>query len=161
MLATVAMAQNVNLHMPAPTEQPTGWDFTVRKMGGWAMFAAAGYAHGLTDAYHADNFVFEKAWGVDKYSFFGSAAWERNYSGNRYRSNDGGVNRHKPQLGNTFRDVWHGGNMAQKTLLIGGTFVIGTSPRQKLWHKLVDAGIGFALYSFASQQAYNIRYPKR
>lgn len=145
----------VNLNLPKPDYQ---YDFNLCKIGGWALMGAAGWCHGWTDAYHADNKVFEKAWGVDQYSFWGSKAWERNYETGRYYKPDGGVNRHKNNLGNTFRDVWHAGNAAQKVFLVGGTFTLATSKKQKFWHKALDVVIGMGCYTFAAREAYNIRY---
>lgn len=155
-LGAVDSLPPVKLHLPEA--KSAGYEFTPRKVLGWGLFAIAGAAHGYTDAYHADPNVFERRWGADDYGFFGSNAWERNYKGNRYQAPDGSTNPHKPQIGNTFRDVWHFGNMTQKTFLIGGTFTLATSKGQKLKHKLLDVAIGMAAYSIAAHEAYNIRY---
>lgn len=134
------------------------WQFDKRKLTGYGMFAIAGAAHGLEDAYYADPHVFEKRLGAGKYSFLGSSAWERNYKGNRYRNADGQTNRHRFNGFNTFRDVKHFLGFTQsRSLMLGGSIVFSTK-NQKFKHYLIDFIISSAVYSLASQQAYNIRY---
>lgn len=67
-----------------------------------------GISRGTLEAYHSNPHIFENKFGVDKYSFWGSEAWQRNYNNNRYKNFDGTINSHKHEyLGNFGRDVWH------------------------------------------------------
>lgn len=131
-----------------------GYKVTGDKVATWTGFAIGGAMWGGREAYHADLRVFEKKWGVDAYSFFGSQAWQRNYEGNRYRNKDGSINAHKPEIGNSLRDYWHFSGAASRTLWIGGTFIIGAK-NQKLKHKLIDMAIGSAISVTSAWATYN------
>jgi len=131
-----------------------GYKVKPGKMVAWAGYAAAGAWHGMREAYHADNFVFEKKFGVDPYSFWGSQAWQRNYEGNRYQTADGGINEHKPEYLNTFRDVWHFSNQNHNLLLVGCTFGLATG-KQKWQHKALDVLIGMGVRSVTAWATYN------
>lgn len=131
-----------------------GYKITPGKVATWTGYAAAGALWGAREAYHADPHVFEKKWGVSEYSFFGSQAWQRNYQGNRYQSPDGGVNPHKGDLGNTFRDVHHFAGASHTLMVVGCTFGLAAG-KQKLRHKFLDLGIGLIVRSAASWATYN------
>lgn len=114
------------------------YKITPKKILTWSTFAVGGSVWGMREAYHADPYVFEKKWRVNPYSFWGSKAWERNYVGNKYHPKA----IHKDELfGNFGRDFWHTSGYVSGGLLIGGTFIIGSS-KQKFSHKLIDIGIG-------------------
>ena len=151
--------------------EPKGWEWdgpfskkaeykiTWGKLGLWSANAVAGALWGGREAYHADLRVFEKKWGVDEYSFFGSRAWERNYEGNRYLNADGQPNPHKGDFGNTFRDYWHFSGATSRVLWVGTTFTIGAGKKQKLHHKLIDLAIGGAISATAGWATYSyLRY---
>lgn len=127
-----------------------------RKATGWVVMGFAGSIWGAREAFYADERVFERKWGVDPYSFFGSHQWERKYKGNRYLNSDGTVNPIKTQLfGNFGRDYWH----TSKYLVWGaGTvfmFERGLS-KQKFWHKVIDIAVGGVLFSASSNLTYQI-----
>lgn len=145
----------VNLNLPN-IEQPERWQFNAAKITGYGCFAVAGWAHGWEDAYYADPYVFEKKGWNRK--FWRHNAWENNYFGDQYRNEDGSINKHKPQIFNTFRDVKHALSFIQsRTLMVGGVIVF--SQKNQNWkHRAIDFVIGSAVYSFTAQQAYNIRY---
>lgn len=135
-----------------------GYRVTPGKIAVWTGFGIAGAMWGSREAYHADLRVFEKKFGVDEFSFFGSQAWQRNYVKNRYRNADGSLNGHKPEWGNTFRDVWHFNGAASRAIWVTGTFTIGAG-KQKMKHKLIDMLIGSAVSSTAGWASYNyLRY---
>jgi hypothetical protein len=76
--------------------------FDVKQCAIWGIFALSGVAHGMREAYHADQYVFETTWNADKDGFWGSDAWKRNYHGNDPTQG------HKHEyLANFGRDIWH------------------------------------------------------
>lgn len=115
-----------------------------------------GVSRGFMEAYHADNYVFEKKWNVEAYSFWGNKAWERNYVNNRYQNLDGSINNHKPEyLGNFGRDIWHTmGDVSKASGRLGGcAFGISTTLQIKgnLKKKLLPYVVkGLILYSISS-----------
>lgn len=131
-----------------------GYRITPGKVAVWTGYAVAGAVWGAREAYHADPAIFEKRWGVDEYSFFGSEAWQRNYEGNRYAGPDGSINPHKGDFGNTFRDVHHFAGVSHNVLVIGCTFGLATG-KQKVRHKLLDAALGMVIRSAVSNLTYN------
>lgn len=135
----------------AACQQP--YKVTPAKVATWVGFGIAGATWGAREAYHADPTVFEEKWGVDEYSFFGSKAWERQYTGNRYYNAAGGINPHKTEWGNTFRDFWHFSGASSRVLWLGGTFTIGAG-KQPLKHKLLDLGIGLVCSSVSGFATY-------
>lgn len=140
-----------------PFLQVTGWD-----VAAWGGSAVAGSLWGMREALHAQPTVFEERFGADKYSFWGSAAWERNYEGNRYRNEDGTVNQHKPELGNTLRDIWHFGGTVSPSLYAGATFTIALQKKNGNWKaKLGKAVIGSLIRSASANVTYKyLRYGK-
>lgn len=119
------------------------------KMIIFGMYFASGVLQGGREAYHADNDVFEKAFGVGDESFFGSEQWKR-----QYYSNDPSKG-HKPEIFNFSRDYWHMSGMATKTIWIGGSFVIGSS-KQKLRHRIYDIVIGASVSSISAFTTYTL-----
>jgi len=72
------------------------------------LFLIDGVSRGVLEALHADGKVLEKKFKLDSFAFGGSQDWQRNYIGNRHKTDDGSINRHKPEwLGNFGRDAWH------------------------------------------------------
>jgi len=132
------------------------YKITWKKAGAWSAYTTAGMLWGGREAYHADACVFEKAWGVDKYSFFGSSQWERNYLSNRYKNLNGEINLHKDEVfGNFGRDYWHTAGYSTVALSLGATFIIGNS-KQKLKHKLIDLLIGSTCFMLSSNLTYKL-----
>lgn len=131
------------------------YKITPKKILTWSTFAAGGTIWGMREAYHADPYIFEKKWGVDEYSFWGSKQWERKYVGNRYLT-DGVPNKMKSQMfGNFGRDFWHSSGYTSGLFVIGGTFTIGNS-KQKFTHKLIDMSIGSLVFLGFSKLTYNL-----
>ena len=127
------------------------YKITTKKILIWTSFSVAGSMYGAREAYYANPLCFEQRWGVDKYSFFGSRQWERNYVGNRYHPKA----IHKDELfGNFGRDFWHTSGYVSGGLVIGGTFIIGDS-KQKLKHKVFDMLIGSLCAIGASSLTFN------
>lgn len=134
----------------APLFLNAQYKITPEKIFTWSAFSISGALYGAREAYHSDPYIFEKKWDVDKYSFFGSKQWERNYHGNRHIGESGFPNSHKTEIfGNFGRDYWHTSSYASGALILGGTFVIGSSD-QKLKYKLVDMLIGSVCFLGAS-----------
>lgn len=127
--------------------QEESYKLTMSKLATWAGMGLGGATWGAREAYHADPYVFERAWGVDPESFWGSKAWKRQYYGNNPE------NKHKPEWGNITRDFWHASGALSRTFTIGGTFVIGSS-KQKFKHKLIDMLIGSAVASVSAWATY-------
>lgn len=123
------------------------WDgkqFTI-----WAMYAGAGVAFGMREAYHADPYVFERKWGVGSESFFGSDAWKRNYVDN----NPDLPHKHE-YFGNVGRDVWHTFGFASNAVLLSGSFAIGA--RKQPWkYKGANFVIALATRSLFASLTYN------
>ena len=148
---------NVRQTAKRPFLQVTGWD-----VAAWGGSAVAGSLWGMREALHTEPTVFETRFGADKYSFWGSGAWERNYQGNRYKNEDGTVNPHKPELGNTLRDIWHFGGTVSPSLYAGATFTIALQKRNGNWKaKLAKAAIGSLIRSASANVTYKyLRYGK-
>lgn len=126
------------------------YKITTKKIITWASFSVAGSVYGAREAYHANPYCFEQKWGVNKYSFFGSRQWERNYVGNRYHSNA----IHKDEMfGNFGRDFWHTSGYVSGGLVLGGTFIIGGS-KQKNKYKLLDLLIGSICFTLSSSLTF-------
>lgn len=130
--------------------QKPKYRITFGKVATWTGYSIAGVAWGMREAYHADPFVFEVRWGATPRSFFGSRAWERNYYGNIYY--DGA--KHKPELGNSFRDVYHFTGLLSRGLWVGTTFAIGSGKKQNMKHKLLDVAIGGVVSSLSANFTY-------
>lgn len=130
------------------TAQP--YRITTAKIATWTGSAIGGAVWGAREAYHADLQVFEKKWGVDEYSFFGSKAWERNYISGRYYE---GNTLKKPEFMNVTRDFWHFSGATSRVFLVGTTFTIGAS-KQKFTHKLADLGISLGIGALSGFAAY-------
>lgn len=130
-----------------------GYRITSGKVAVWTGYGIAGSLWGAREAYHADLRIFEKKFGVDPYSFWGSQAWQRNYMNNRYRNEDGSLNPHKPEWGNTFRDYWHFSGATSRMIWIGGTFTLGAG-KQPLKHRIIDLLIGSAISTTAAWGTY-------
>lgn len=123
---------------------------TGKKVLQWTAFGIGGIVYGAREAYHADAYIFEKKWGVDPYSFWGSCQWERNYHGGRYLNENGLPNEHKSEMfGNIGRDFWHTSGYVSGALVLTGTFTIGTG-KQKFKHKLFDMLVGSVVFWTAS-----------
>lgn len=138
------------LLFPLLLNAQNNYKVTSKKILVWSGFAVAGSIYGAREMYHSDPYIFEKKWGVDEYSFFGSKQWERNYHGNRHIGESGFPNEHKSEIfGNFGRDYWHTSSYTSGVLVLGGTFVIGSS-KQKLKHKLLDFFIGSVCFTAAS-----------
>jgi len=122
------------------------YKITIPKIIAWSTFVKGGMVYGARETYHADTRIFEKKWGVDPYSFWGSKQWERNYVGNRYHINA----IHKDEMfGNFGRDFWHTSGYVSGGFVLTGTFIIGSS-KQKVTHKIIDLGIGSFLFLISS-----------
>jgi len=113
-------------------------------------FAVGGSAWGAREAYHADPRVFERAFGVGPYHFLGSNAWERQYFGNRYAPGQ-----HRPEWGNSFRDVWHATGTGSRVLFVGATFAIGAG-KKPLRHRLLDLALASAVGSATAWGTYTL-----
>lgn len=123
---------------------------TGRKILIWGASGISGAIWGAREAFHADPYVFERHFGVEPYSFWGSQQWQRNYEGNRYMGENGVPNKHKPEwAGNLGRDFWHTSGYSSALLMIGGTFAIGGS-KQSFKHKILDMGISSLCWIIAS-----------
>lgn len=128
---------------------------TGKKILVWTAFGLGGMVWGAREAYHADPYIFEKKWGVDPYSFWGSCQWERNYHGGRYLNESGLPNAHKTEVfGNIGRDFWHTSGYVSGAFVLTGTFTIGAS-KQKLKHKVFDMLIGTGCFFLVSSLTYN------
>lgn len=132
-----------------------------RKPGKWLCYTAsltAGTIWGLREAFYADPLYFEKKFGVNEYSFFGSKQWERKYVGNRYWNADfNRPNKMKSQLlGNANNDFWHASKYAVFTLQGTVIYTIASS-KQSMGHKLADLFINCVLFSAASNIALHTR----
>lgn len=115
----------------------------------WALFAGAGVAFGMREAYHAQPTVFETRWGVGRKSFWGSEAWQRNYIGNTYPG------RHKSELfGNVGRDFWHTAGATSKAFMFTATFSTAVR-KHPMKYKIANALIGYGLQSLFSSLTYN------
>jgi hypothetical protein len=145
--------QTYDLRLMPEKKATTHYRITWGKVGLWSGMGVAGAMWGARETYRADPSVFERRWGVDEYSFFGSKAWERNYQGNRYRNADGGTNPHKPEWGNTYRDYWHFSGFYSRAITVGAAFTIGAG-KQKLKYKLLDMLIGSAVSSTSGWATY-------
>lgn len=94
-----------NDYLQAPDKRLFDWSSYMNTWDGkqaaiWGLLALSGVAHGVLEAYHADQRIFEKRNGVAPTSFWGSEAWKRNYVDNNPD------NPHKHELiGNIGRDV--------------------------------------------------------
>lgn len=142
------------LFLILPLTLSAQYKVTWKKVATWGLSAGAGTIWGMREAYHADPTVFERHWGVDKYSFWGSHAWERNYKDNRYLSPEGIPNRHKTEVfGNFGRDFWHTSGYTAGALTLTFSFTIGGS-NQPLKYKILDATIGTACFVLPSSLVY-------
>lgn len=142
--------QNTSKH---PLSFLKGYQVTPKKLAVWS----ASLTLGLTSAFHAEPDCFEKTFGVDPYSFWGSRQWERNYITNRYINPVTGLpNRHKSEiLGNFGRDFWHTSRFVVYGGGIATTFTIGTG-KQNFKHKLFDILISSAFFTVGSNVSYNL-----
>ena len=111
------------------------------------LFCLAGGLWGSREAYHADPFCFERKFLVKPKSFFGSQAWQRNYENNTYPG------KHKPEWGNTFRDIWHFAGYFSRLFLVAGTVVVMWEGD---WIRLVFLLIYLVMFSFSSFLIYNL-----
>ncbi len=167
MLGMIALG----LFSKASSQPATGWwqreilgkkpyaekyQFTWGKAGVWLGDAVAGTLWAGRERYHANPYIFESRWGVDPYSFFGSKAWERNYVGNRYQGSDGSKNAHKPEWGNSFRDIHHFTGASSRLLLVGGTFVLAANHKQRLRHRVIDRALGMLVFSATASATYSL-----
>ena len=109
------------------------------------LCAIGGGLWGCREAYHADSFCFERNFLVKPKSFFGSQAWQRNYENNTYPGN------HKPEWGNTFRDIWHFAGYFSRLFLVAGVVVVIWRGD---WLRLVFLLLGLTAFSFASFLVY-------
>ncbi|GIW57699.1 MAG: hypothetical protein KatS3mg083_644 [Candidatus Dojkabacteria bacterium] len=110
-----------------------------------ALFVVLGVLWGLREAYHADPEVFERLYGVCPESFWGSEAWKRNYYNNDPNE------AHKPELFNTFRDVWHFAGFASKYGYALVSFLLGVSD---IGHKVIIWGVGLVVSAFVASCTY-------
>lgn len=111
------------------------WDG--KQIASWSLFLLSGVAHGIGEEYHKDTHIFERTYGVDPLSFWGSKAWMRNYYGN---NPDNG---HRPEwFGNVGRDVWHTANFVDSAPLILGTITITLRQKMPLKYRLANLGAG-------------------
>lgn len=137
-----------------PQLKPLDWSsygatFDKKQVVLWSLYAGAGVAFGMREAYHAEPTVFETRWGVGKKSFFGSEAWQRNYVGNTYPG------RHKTEIfGNAGRDFWHTAGATSKAFMFTATFSIAIR-KQPMKYKIANAVIGYGIQSLFSSMTYN------
>jgi hypothetical protein len=138
----------------ATKPKPLDWSTYGKTIDGkqisiWLWYAAAGTGFGAREAYHADQTIFEKKWGVSPTSFWGSQAWKRNYIG----SNPD--NPHKSEIfGNVGRDFWHTFGLASKGAMFTATFAI-TQRKHPVKYRVANAFLGYALQSIFSSLTYN------
>ena len=131
-----------------PSKNPYKWKGNGKRIV-WGAYLIAGILHGGREAYHAEPTVFEKRFNVAPTSFFGSEQWKRNYYNNNPEE------KHKPNIGNTFRDYYHFSSTVHTTFLVGGAVTIGVS-KQSLKHKVFDTAIAVLIRSIAANATYNL-----
>lgn len=154
----------VDLLTIKPTNHPLpilkGYTVTKKKAVLWTLAALSGIAQGMDEAQRTRPTVYEELWGVDKYSFFGSHAWERNYIGNRYWNEQfNRPNKHKTELfANTGpgRDLHHNARVFNVGVVALVGMGHGTDHVKGKWaHTLLDFGISALIHSVASTITYN------
>lgn len=145
------------LFLLLPLSLNAQYKITANKLIGWSTYAVSGMVWGAREKYHSDPRIFEKKWGVNEYSFWGSKAWERNYIGDRYLNPITDLpNKHKSELlGNFGRDFWHTSGYISGAFVLTGTFMIGNS-KQKFKHKLFDLLIGSGIFLISSNLTYRL-----
>ena len=120
----------------------------------WSLMSFSGAIWGGREAFYADARVFERKWGVDPYSFFGSNQWERKYKNNRFLGEDGKPNQMKSQIfGNFGRDYLH----TSKYVVFGisGSFLLAKgSSKTSFKRKAFDTIIGGLCFTFFSSITY-------
>lgn len=113
------------------------------------FYAVSGIIWGAREAYHADNRIFEKKFGADELSFWGSKAWLRNYYGNNVN------NGHRPEWLNSTRDFWHFSGLTFKVTFFFSISKTYSSDKKPV-HKVIDTIIGASASSMFSFVTYEI-----
>lgn len=123
------------------------WD--VKQVTIWAGLFVSGMAHGAREAYHADPRIFEKNFGAQPLSWWGSEAWKLNYVDNDPQKP------HKHELlGNVGRDFWHTANMVDfipLTLCI----TLQSTRKQPVKYRVLNGLIGIGARTLGSMLTYN------
>lgn len=103
--------------------KPTKYDYIAIGLAG-----VDGLSRGLENAYHKNPHIYEQKFNADKFGFWGSESWQRNYRGNKHKNEEGNINPHKTEIiGNFGRDLKHTADDVSKWggRLSGGTFAVG------------------------------------
>ena len=111
------------------TDYKFGWD----KWQGMLVICAAGFVDGAVEGYEFDSRLsFNRKWGVDKYSFFGSHSWDSNWnSWEKFR-------------GSQF-DFYHLADDTRKVGYVAGGFMMGRASlkNKRKVHNFFDYTIAF------------------
>lgn len=126
---------------------PETWDG--KQFAVWGLFAASGMLWGAREAYHADPYIFERVYGVESESFWGSDAWKRNYT-----DNDPDKPHKKEYLGNVGRDIHHTFGFSSNALLFSGAFIIGAR-KQPVKYRALNLLLGLGVRSLFASLTYN------
>lgn len=159
---TVQTAQAKKDTLPSPQRLKIGNLYTKEFLGvkgrniifSYTLSFAAGVIHGGREAYHTDPTVFEKRWGVEPGSWWGSESWRR-----KYHTNGSGQLVERPLFGTTLSDFWHTSQYVTRGLTIGATFThtLYRGKRQRAWWEHTLIGIGqMIVYTGGAAMAYEI-----
>jgi len=143
------------LHTTAPKRTASGWitheQFRIKaypvthgKVLGWAMAAFSGAVDGVVSGYEFDGRKsFERKYGVEPLSFWGSESWKRAYPNNNPEQRQIPLWR---IVGAP--DFYHVADDARKVGYIGSGITIGISgakSNSRWWHYAADFAVGLAV----------------
>jgi len=118
------------------------------KITGWILCAISGFIDGVLEGYGFDGRTsFERKWGIDKASYFGSESWRMVYNGG---DPEQGFKSIFHKLLGAF-DFYHHADDVRKAGYIGGGLLVGVGGSQykKTWYYIIDFGIAFIISAIA------------
>lgn len=152
----------INLNLPQYEEINRNDEykpFTLYKSIGYITLGIGAFTDGVLEGYQIDGRrSFERKWGVEPISFFGSESWKTAYVNNDPRL--GFKSKHRQWLG-AF-DFYHVADDTRKTGYILGGAIIGIGSyksNKKWWHHAADFAIGATISAAAKNIGYRwVRY---
>ena len=114
------------------------YSFGKKKWGAMLVICGAGLVDGMLEGYGFDSRLsFERKWGVDPHSYFGSKSWDSDWNAfERFKSSQ--------------VDFYHTADDVRKIGYVTGGFMLGRASLQnkRKIHNVFDLGISFACSAF-------------